>query len=146
MTAKEFLSQYANTAAEITTLTEQIRAQRELAENITVGFENDGGAPGTRRTDKLEAIVSNIVDLENELTERSVQLAAVQKDVYHVICEVKDSRLRTLLTMRYMGGKPFNVIAETMRNTSGEQYSEHHVAHRMHDRALTEVQKILGKI
>lgn len=146
MTAKEFLSQYANTSAEIMTLTEQIQAQRELAEKITVSFESDGSSPGTRRTDKLEACMANIVDLEDELSRRSAELAAIQKDVFHVICEVKDSKLRTLLTMRYMGGKPFNVIAEIMRNTSGEPYSEHHVAHRMHDRALTEVQKILGKI
>ena len=146
MTAKEFLSQYANTSAEITTLIEQIRAQRELAESITVGFENDGSTSGTRRTDKLESCMANIIDLENELIRRSAELAAIQKDVFNVICEVKDSKLRTLLTMRYMGGKPFNVIAETMQNSSGEPYSEHHVSHRMHDRALTEVQKILGKI
>lgn len=146
MTAKEFLSQYANTSAEIMTLTEQIQAQRELAEKITVSFESDGSSPDTRRTDKLEECMANIVDLEDELSRRSAELAAIQKDVFHVICEVNDSKLRTLLTMRYMGGKPFNVIAETMRNTSGEKYSEHHVAHRMHDRALSEVQKILGKI
>lgn len=146
MTAKEFLSQYANTDAEIKTLTEQIALQHELAESITVGFENDGSAPGTRRTDKLESCVANIVNLENELMKRREELAAVKKDVFHVIRDVQDSKLRTLLTLRYMGGKTFAEIAEIMRNSSGEPYSEHHVSHRMHDRALTEVQKILGKI
>lgn len=145
MTAKEFLSQYSNTKAEIETLFEQIRAQRELAESITVAFENDGGSSGTRSTGKIEACVGKIVDLEDEIIKRSSDLADIRRDVFHVITEVQDSKLRTLLIMRYIGGKSFASIAEIMRNSSGESYNEHHVAHRMHDRALTEVQKILGK-
>lgn len=145
MTAKEFLSQYSNTATEIETLIEQIQTQREIAEKITVAFESDGGASGTRKTDKIESCVSKIIDLEDEIIKRSGELADIRRDVFRVISEVSDSKLRTLLIMRYIGGKPFGIIAEAMRNGSGEMYTEHHISHRMHDRALTEVQKILGK-
>ena len=145
MTAKEFLSQYGNTASEIETLIEQIQSQREIAEKITVAFESDGSASGSRKTDKIESCVAKIIDLEDEIIRRSGELADIRRDVFRVISEVGDSKLRTLLIMRYIGGKPFSKIADAMRNSSGEAYNEHHIAHRMHDRALTEVQKILGK-
>lgn len=145
MTAKEFLSQYGNTKAEIETLIEQIQAQRELAEKITVSFENDGSASGSRTTDKIETCVAKIIDLEDEIIRRSWELADIRRDVFNVVSDVNDSKLRTLLILHYIGGKPFSKIAEVMHNSSGEPYNEHHVSHRMHDRALTEVQKILGK-
>lgn len=143
MTAKEFLLQYGNTKAEIETLLDQIIAQRELAEKITVSFDNDGGASCTRKTDKLESCVEKIIDLEDEIIRRSGELADIRKSVYNTITAVQDSKLRTLLIMHYIGGKPFRVIAETMHNSNGESYNEHHVAHRMHDKALSEVKKIL---
>lgn len=144
MTAKEFLSQYGNTKAEIETLFEQIVEQRELSEKITVTFENDGSTH-TNRKNRIETCVDEILMLEDEFIRRSSELAAIRRDVFNVISEVKDSKLRALLTMRYLGCQPFRVIASKLKNTSGETYDEHHIAHRMHDKALTEVQKILGK-
>ena len=104
----------------------------ELAkeEKITVAFENDGST-NSNRVNKIEVAVDNIMSLEDEIIRRTGELAGIRRDVFNVISEVKDSKLRTLLTLRYISGKPFKYIAEKLRNSNGDPYDEHHVAHRV---------------
>ena len=137
MTAKEYLNQYHDALFEIETLTEEVQRLRSLAEKITVAFDSDGGAPGTRRTDKLEECVEKIMESEEKIQARADELARIRQEVYDTIIKVHDSKLRTLLLMRYIGNSTFETIAYTMN------YSYKHITHNLHPEALEEIEKLL---
>ena len=137
MTAKEYLNQYHDALVEIETLTEEVQRLRSLAEKITVAFDSDGSAPGTRKTDKIEECVERIMESEEKIKARAEELAKIRQEVYDTIVKVQDSKLRTLLLMRYIGNKSFESIAYTMH------YTYKHITHNLHPEALEEIEKHL---
>ena len=137
MTAKEYLNQYHDALVEIETLTEEVQRLRSLAEKITVAFDSDGSAPGTRKTDKIEECVERIMESEEKIKARAEELAKIRQEVYDTIAKVQDSKLRTLLFMRYIGNKSFENISITMG------YTYNHILKNIHPQALMEVSKIL---
>jgi hypothetical protein len=138
MTAKEYLSQYTDCLAEIETLTEEVMRLRSLAMKVTVAFDSDGSAAGTRSTDKLERCVDKILESETRMNARINDLSAIRQDVFDTIMKVQDGRLRTLLLMRYISGTSFEGIAAKMG------YTYKHTVNNLHPEALQEVEKIIS--
>jgi hypothetical protein len=137
MTAKEYLGQYISAGGEIESLLEEIQRLRSLAEKTTMSFENDGSAPGSRKTDKIPEAVEKIMEIEKEIGIRVSALAILRIDIYNTICRVPDSKLRVILLKRYIGGESFERIAYDMR------YTYKHITHNLHTAALEEVEKII---
>lgn len=137
MTAKEFLSQYTDCLAEIETLSEEVVRLRSLAMKVTVAFESDGSAAGSRSTDKLERCVDKIMEAEEKMNGRISELSSIRQTVFDTIMLVPDGKLRTLLLMRYISGKPFEGIATKMG------YTYNHIVKNIHPEALQEVDRIL---
>ena len=138
MTAKEYLSQYINAQEELETLTEEVMRLRSLATKVTVAFESDGSTQASRSsTSKIEACVDRIMETEEKIQIRAGELAEIRNQVYQTIMMVDDSKLRTLLLMRYIGGKSFETIA------CGMHFTYNHLLKNLHPQALAEVDKIL---
>lgn len=137
MTAKEFLSQYTECLAEIETLTEEVMRLRSLATKVTVAFDSDGSAAGSRSHDKLERCVDKIMEAEVRLNDRINDLSDVRRQVFDTIMQVPDGKMRTLLLMRYISGTPFEGIAAKMG------YTYNHLVKNIHPEALHEIDKIL---
>ena len=137
MTAKDYLSRYIAAGGEIEALLEEVQRLRSLAEKATMSFENDGGAPGSRKTDKIPEAVEKIMEIEREIGIRVSDLALLRIDIYNTICRVPDSKLRVILLKRYIGGESFERIAYDMG------YTYKHVTHNLHTAALEEAEKII---
>ena len=140
MNAKDFLSQYITAGGEIDALIEELMRLRSLAEKTTMSFENDGGATGTRKTDKLPEAVEKIMDIEKEIGKRVAELAIIRIDIYNTICNVPDGTSRVVLLKRYIGGNSFEKIAYDMG------YNHHYLTHTIHVKALEEVEKIIKDV
>lgn len=137
MTAKEYLSQYTDALAEIETLTDEVQRLRSLATKVTVAFDSDGSAAGTRSNDKLERCVDKIIEAEERLNDRVSELTVIRRSVYDSVMQVRDGKLRTLLLMRYIAGNPFESIAAKMG------YTYNHIVKNIHPEALTEIDRII---
>ena len=139
MTAKEYINQYVMAGNEIDSLLEELQRIRSLAEKTTMSFENDGGAAGTRNTEKLPEAVEKIMEIEEEIGKRVVSLAFLRIDIYNTICRVEDCKSRVLLMKRYICGESFERIATEMG------YTYNHIVKNIHPAALAEVDEIIGK-
>lgn len=135
MTAKEYLSQYFGAGGEIEALIEELQRLRSLSEKTTMSFESDGGAPGTRNSDKIPEAVEKIMEIEEEIGKRCASLAIMRINIYSTICKVPDSKSRVVLLKRYIGNEPFERIAMEM----GFTYS--HIVKNLHPQALEYVEK-----
>lgn len=137
VTAKEYLEQYQSADREIDELLERVKRLRSRAEKITPPYGSDGGSNPNVNTDKLPAIVELIIEEEERTNERVEQLMNLQKEIQSNIARVTDETCRTLLIMRYIGGKSFEKIADTMN------YSYFHIVRRLHPKALMYIEGIL---
>lgn len=137
MTAKEFLSQYGEAQAEIEALTDELTRTRSLAEKITVAFGSDGGCSGTVNTDKIPECVEKIMETEEKIHQRTLELAEIRDSVYNTISQVPDSKLRNFLVMRYIGGESFESISCKLG------YTYNHIVKNLHPQGLEEINKIL---
>lgn len=139
MTAKEFLSQYITAGGEIEALIEERQRLRSLAEKTTMGFDNDGSAPGTRSPDKIPEAVEKIMEIEEEIGKRVAALAVLRIEIYSTICKVPDGTQRVILLKRYISNQTFERIALDIG------YSYKHITHNLHPAALEEVEKLIQK-
>lgn len=137
MTAKDYLSQYTTAGGEIEALIDELQRIRSLAEKTTMSFDSDGGAAGTRNTDKLPEAVEKIIEIEQEIAKRVGDLAFLRIEIYNVICKVQDGKSRVLLMKKYIGNESFERISTEMG------YTYKHVTHNLHPAALAEIEKII---
>ena len=130
MNAKEFLEQYKSAEHEIDELLDRIQTLRARAERITPPYGSDGGSSPMPNVDKIPALVEMIIEEEARTESRVRELMALQKRIQSVIARVPDESCRSLLIMRYIGGKSFEHIATALH------YSYFHVVRRLHPKAL----------
>ena len=110
MTPKEYLQQYRNAEDSINAKLDQIHKLRELATKTTQTLTTDN-VQSSGSNDKISAIVSKIVDMENEVDAEIDKLHDVKKHVQDVISAVPDAKQRAVLTRRYINGYTWERIA-----------------------------------
>lgn len=130
MTAKEYLSQYQAAEREIDELLERSVLLRSRAERITPTYGSDGGGSSQPNVNKIPMIVELIIEEEERTKQRVSELIELQTEIQTAISRVPDDTCRTLLFMRYIGGKSFEAIAVSMN------YSYWHLTHALHPKAL----------
>ena len=138
MTPKEYLQQYRNAEDSINAKLDQIHKLRELATKTTQTLTADN-VQSSGSNDKISAIVSKIVDMENEVDAEIDKLHDVKKHVQEVISAVPDAKQRAVLTRRYLNGYTWERIAADMN------FSYWHVVGRLHPAGLKEIQYILNR-
>ena len=134
MTTKEFLQLYAATEEKLSELSERLLRLRSKAEKVTPTYEEKIGASNpTSNGDKIPSIVEKIMEEEERTADYIKEIAETRKDIESAIYAVTDSKLCTLLMMRYLNGRTFEQISVLMH------YSYLHVVHRLHPEALKAV-------
>ena len=133
MTAKQYLSRYRNTKAEIKAKTDQLAELRAIRMNISPSMSD---IHGESVSDKLANITAEIIDAENVLADLVQQLLAVEIETRNTIAEVADATLSLLLELKYINGKTLEEIAEKL------DYSYRHTR-RLHGKALKKIEDVL---
>jgi hypothetical protein len=135
MTTKEFLQLYAATEEKLSELNERMLRLRSKAEKMTPTYEEKIGASSpTMNGDKIPSIVEMLMEEEQRTADYIREIAETRKDIETAIFAVKDSKLCTLLMMRYMQNRTFEQISVMMH------YSYVHVVHTLHPSALKQVE------
>jgi hypothetical protein len=132
-TAKEFLSQAFHIDHRINTKVFQLNSVRDLATKAT---GNLTGMPRTPVPSRMDDFITRAIDLEAEITIELEQLWEQKNQIAAVISMVENQESRTLLELRYICFKKWEVIAVDMF------VNDRHV-YKVHGNALREVDAIL---
>jgi len=116
---------------------EEISYWRMLASKAEVVFSaaNTGGSTRKNRS-KIEDCVCKIADIEEALQSDMSRLINLKETAMRIIDRVDVPEYRSLLMHRYVCGKKWEQVADSMG------YSYVHIVHRLHPKAL----KKLGEV
>ena len=88
---------------------------------------------------KVENKALELVRLKNDIDLHNVEIDRLRKEIEGIIDKVDDDNLKILLRLRYLEFKKWRTIEHILN------YSEQHI-HRLHNKALKEVNKILKDV
>ena len=134
MTAKEFLTQAYRIDQRINIKLEQVESLHELAEKATSTI-SDMPRPATRNIHRMEDVIVKIMELESEINQDAIRMVDLKHEIVTVIKCVASPELQTLLELRYL-------CFRTWEQISVEMCFDIRWVHRLHNRALEEVEKI----
>ena len=131
MTAKEWLGRARKLRLRLSALedSKQRAYARAVSSTAGLGERVSGGEPG----DKLAAYAEVSLAADRQIE----KLEQVRVEILHVIGQVEDNTLATLLTEYYVNDKTWEEVAVQM------QYSWRQVM-RLHGQALCEIRAITG--
>ena len=135
LSAKDYLSQAYRIDQRINSKIEQVQSLRELAAKATATLSDVPPSKGTRNVHRMEDIIVKMMDLETEINRDLNRLVDLKHEIVTVIKCVEPPELQTLLELRYLCFKTWEQIAVEMN------YDLRWV-HRLHNRALSEVEAI----
>lgn len=135
---KAYLWRYLNANQEISLRLDEINRLRTLACKVTVtmGQAQEGGSD----TDRTQALICHIVDLERDVEERINKLAEIKRETEAIISTLGDSRLRVLLRMRYIGGWTWGRISQKMYYSKRQLSNLHQLALKKLCEAICDLQ------
>lgn len=113
---KEYLREVRHRYQYAQTLCQRAERYREMATRAT-GRMDALRLSGTSRRSKVEDNVLALMDVHKELKEEVDALMQETKKAEKLIARLKDSKLRTVLHMRYLCGMTWEEIAEKMQYT-----------------------------
>jgi len=124
MTAKEYLSQAYRVDCMINAKLEQVRSLRELLvkANSTLSDTPRSAAPNIHR---MENIIADIVDLENEINSGIHKLVCLKRDIMDIIKGVENPEQRAMLELRYLCFMSWEQIASELHYSDGYIYQMH---------------------
>lgn len=132
MTAKEFLSRYRTLNAEINAKLEEAAQIRALAERVT---PSDRGGGNGNVSDRVGRGAARLADLEREIDREIDRLVELRAEIEAAIAKVEDERYRVILTERYLNGKRWKEVSQSMN------YGYDSIRH-IHRKALDCLEKI----
>ena len=116
---------------------EEISYWRALASKADVIFSAaKTGGGGTKRRSRIEDCVCKIAEIEESLQEDMSELIGLKEKAMRIIDRIDIPEYRSLLIHRYVCGKKWEQVADSMG------YSYVHTVNRLHPKAL----KRLGEI
>ena len=133
--AKEYLNQARYLEQRIESNIEQWEQMNALATKVTTVISDMPKSPGGS-TSRLEDTIVKILEFEEEIRTRVDTLVSLKSQIASTIEAVPQEQCRLILTKRYLSHKTWEDIAHDL------DYDLRWV-HRLHKRALQEVQQIL---
>lgn len=109
---KAYLLQYRSSLLEERRLADELAQWRARAENSTARYGAEAGGGGDGRS--LEHAAEHILQVVDELERQRTELAQLRLEIGAAIASVSDARLRELLMLRYIDGRTWEQVAETM--------------------------------
>jgi len=131
--AKDYLSQALYIDQRIDAKFQQLQNARDLTTRATASLT---GMPKSPSPARPADFIVKAMDLEQEIYADLQYLIELKQEICGVIRQVPDPDCQTLLELRYLGFKSWDLIAIDM-------YFDRRSAHRVHGRALAEVGAIL---
>lgn len=136
--AKDYLSQAYYVDRRISSMMEQIRSLRFLAEKATATL-SDMNVDGTRNVRRNEDVIMRIVGMEAEIGAAIDRMIKLKRGIISIIKRMSSPDLAMLLELRYLCFMTWEEIASELR------FEQRHI-HRLHGRALAEVDALLKKM
>jgi Sigma-70, region 4. len=133
MDAKKFLQQAGCIEQRIDALLMESYRLRSLAERATQAFRGEASSR-SGVSHRIENAVLQLDLLEEQVITEITELVRVKREIQTVIQRVGNPVEKELLILHYIGGKPFEEIAEQMN------YSWRHIR-RLHQKALGSVEQ-----
>jgi DNA-directed RNA polymerase specialized sigma24 family protein len=118
MTARKFLESYLDANSTINAKLDQIRCLKELATRTTQIFTDE-------KMLTTAAIVSDMVDLDNDINADIEAVLALRHQVEGTIQGLPSRRCRDVLHLRYIEDKKWEVIADELHYTERNVYYLH---------------------
>ena len=115
MRVKEYLSQALWLDKRINSKLEQLEVLRALATRVSANFGEEKTSKNRYKKSHIEITVAKIVDLEREINQDIDRLVDIKTEIMGTIGQVKDPISQLLLEMRYVNGKPWDVVAKELR-------------------------------
>ncbi len=134
MTAKEYLSQAYRIDRRINSKIEQVQSLRDLAAKATATL-SDMPRSASPNVHRMEDVITKMVDLESEINVDLTRLINLKHEIVTVVKCVESPELQTLLELRYLCFMTWEQIAV-------ELHFDLRWVHRLHNRALNEVEAI----
>ena len=124
MTVEEYLMGYQDSIHRLRYIEEE---QLYLRANLTRTTPGDGGIGVSHGTNvnKIPDAIARSEELDKEYQEESARAVQTMKEVRNCIMSVSDTKLRDVLTMRYILGYPIKNIAAEL-GVSPNRASELH--------------------
>ena len=135
LSAKDYLSQAYRIDQRINSKIEQVQSLRELAGKASATLSDVPPSKGNRNVHRMEDVIAKMVDLESEINADLTRLINLKHEIVTVIKCVESPELQTLLELRYLCFKTWEQIAV-------ELHFDLRWVHRLHNRALNEVELI----
>jgi len=115
---------------------EEISYWREFASKAQVVFSAVKSSGSRKSRSKIEECVGRIADIEKSLNEDMAELIGLKEKAMHIIDKISEPEYRNLLMHRYLFGKKWEEVANSMG------YSYVHIVNRLHPKALKKVNEI----
>ena len=135
LSAKDYLSQAYRIDQRINSKIEQVQSLRDLATKATATLSDVPPSKGTRNVHRMEDVIVKMMDLESSISKDLNRLIDLKHEIVTVIKCVESPELQTLLELRYLCFRTWEQIAVEIN------YDLRWV-HRLHNRALSEVESI----
>lgn len=135
MTAQDYLEQYSEIKRDIKRLMEERQRWEDLALKITPNY-SDTPVSGSAGAGKIQTAIEQIEEWESELDRMISEQLKLRKEIEATISKVKTKEYQTLLRLRYINGFTWERVSEEMHY--GYQWT-----HKLHRRALEEMQEAM---
>jgi hypothetical protein len=134
LSAKDYLSQAYRIDQRINSKIEQVQSLRDLSEkaSATISDMPRSASPNIHR---MQDFIAKALDLESEINADLCRLIDTKREIVTVVKCVENRELQTLLELRYLCFKTWEQIAV-------ELHFDLRWVHRLHNRALNEVESI----
>ena len=127
--AKDYLSKAYRIDTRINSKIEQVNSLHSLATKATSTL-SDIPPSGTRNVHRMEDIIAKIIKLEEEINADIDELVDLKRNITQLIKKIENTEYQTLLELRYLTFKKWEVIAVKMGC-----YSVQHIF-RLHNKSL----------
>jgi DNA-directed RNA polymerase specialized sigma subunit len=131
MTAKEFMNQARDIEPQIRAMTAQVQTLQDLTTRITAGYSDM--PKGSGNAQKLEATVTNIIDLEADIIAMIDALVNRKQEILAVIRQLPNALQQTIMILRYVQYYTWDEIAEEITCARSQMF-------RLHDDALKRIE------
>ena len=92
---------------------ERLLSWQEMATSITAQIGTIGTTP-TKRTDKLEKCVEEIILLQDKIQDEILRLTDLESEIQTIFSKIENPTVRTLMEMKYLNGYSLADVAAEM--------------------------------
>ena len=135
--AKEYLAQARNIDQRINDKLAYVAQLHDMATNVSAVISNMPKSPSPNNQ-RMETIIARLTDTEDEINADIDRLISLKLEIMNTIWQVADENAQMVLERRYHSFKSWEEIAADMSVSV-------RWVHKIHGKALDEVEKILEK-